>query len=140
MGLGISYINGSEAKFRIFLGLQVLVALVMLAGSPWMPESPRWLIMKGRHDKALEVLRRLHGDVSDKHATPKCEETGPEPYESIPLYQREFNQIEAQIKLEKEQEAHRLGLRVIVSRKSYRWRLFIICFASYPLLIKLGAV
>ena len=42
MGLGFSYISGSELKWRLFIGLQLLCAAIMLIGSIWMPESPRW--------------------------------------------------------------------------------------------------
>lgn len=134
MGLGLAYVKGGEVKFRIFLGLQILVAAVMLVGSWWMVESPRWLIVNGRHEEALDVLRRLHGD-QDTHrsgtgeALAGEEDTGERSgYAAVPLFRREFNQIEAQIKLEREQEEQTVGLRIIVSKPSYRRRLFIILF------------
>lgn len=30
------------------LALQILAPLLLFCGSPWLPESPRWLVMKGR--------------------------------------------------------------------------------------------
>jgi MFS family permease len=41
MGLGFSYINDGELKWRLFIGLQLLCAALMIGGSFWMPESPR---------------------------------------------------------------------------------------------------
>lgn len=116
MGLGFSYINGSELKWRLFIGLQLLCAVIMLVGSIWMPESPRWLVVQARHDEALTVLSRLHG--TSIHET--------EDSQVVPFYRREFNQIEAQIKLE--QENPQWGIVSILKRPSYRKRLFIILF------------
>lgn len=116
MGLGFSYISGSELKWRLFIGLQLLCAAIMLTGSIWMPESPRWLIANNRNDQALLILKRLHG-------TGVSSETNDN---EVPFYQREFNQIEAQIRLE--QETTQLGIVNIVKRASYRKRIFIIVF------------
>ncbi|KIW68037.1 hypothetical protein, variant [Phialophora macrospora] len=115
MGLGFSYIKSGQLKWRIFVGLQLVCAAIMLAGSIWMPESPRWLVMQGHHEEALTVLEKLHGShlplASD---------------DDVPFFRREFNQIEAQIKLE--QQTRQLGIVAILKRPSYRRRLFIITF------------
>ena len=118
MGLGFSYIGGGAGglKWRLFIGLQLFCALIMLVGSIWMPESPRWLVVQKRHDEALTVLSKLHG--TGVHET--------EDSEAMPFYRREFEQIEAQIRLE--QETPQFGLIAIFKRPSYRKRLFIILF------------
>lgn len=56
-----SHIN-SSASYRIPLGLQLLPALVITAGLLILPETPRFLVMKGRKEEAgisLSRLRRL---------------------------------------------------------------------------------
>ena len=116
MGLGFSYIGSGQLKWRLFIGLQLVCAAIMLTGSIWMPESPRWLVTKGRHEEALTVLERLHGS----HVTSESDD------DEVPFYRREFNQIEAQIRLE--QENPQLGIVAILKRPSYRRRLFIILF------------
>ncbi|OAL24111.1 hypothetical protein AYO20_10723 [Fonsecaea nubica] len=114
MGLGFSYIRG-DTKWRIFLGLQLLCALIMIVGSFWMPQSPRWLVMKGRHDEALAVLEKLHGSHDP---------TGQD--DEVPFYRREFYQIEAQIRIER--EAPQLGLVAILKKASYRRRVGLVMF------------
>lgn len=116
MGLGFSYIGHGQLKWRLFIGLQLLCAVVMIAGSLWMPESPRWLVVQDRHEEALHILQKLHGTDSNES----------EEDEEVPFYRREFNQIEAQIKLE--QENPQLGIISIMKRPSYRHRLFLILF------------
>lgn len=45
--------------WRWMLGVIALPALLMFLGMLMLPESPRWLVLKKRGPKALEVLRRL---------------------------------------------------------------------------------
>ncbi|OAL39647.1 hypothetical protein AYO20_01044 [Fonsecaea nubica] len=104
MGLGFSYIE-SDAAWRVFFGLQVLPPLIMLVGAIWMPESPRWLIMKGRDEEALVILRRMHQTSDDDT-----------------FFMGEFNQIRAQLRLEAEQKVNPL---TVLKRPSYRKRLYI---------------
>jgi hypothetical protein len=80
----------------------------MLAGSPWMPESPRWLALANRYDDCLAVLKRIHGNDED---------------ESDSFFAREFHQIRAQIELEKNDK---IGVRDIVRKASYRKRVLLI--------------
>ncbi|KAL7557994.1 hypothetical protein ACA910_000041 [Epithemia clementina (nom. ined.)] len=45
--------------WRYMLGLAAVPAIVMLCGFMWLPESPRWLVMKGRNEEASAVLHGL---------------------------------------------------------------------------------
>lgn len=64
----------------------------------WLPESPRYLIMTGRYEEARRVLGRLH----------EREEAG-----------IEFNQIEAQFRLDNSQPHNWMSL---LTKKTYRKR------------------
>ena len=45
--------------WRWMLGIIAIPALLMFLGMLFLPESPRWLVLKNRAPKAREVLRRL---------------------------------------------------------------------------------
>lgn len=43
-----------------------MVAPLLLAiGSPWVPESPRWLIYNERQEESLIILHKLHSRPND---------------------------------------------------------------------------
>jgi ABC-type glycerol-3-phosphate transport system permease component len=84
----------------------------MLVASPWMPFSPRWLVSVGRHEEALDVLRRIHKGIDEDDS----------------FYLKEFHQIKAQIELDREE---RVGFGAILRKKSYRHRLALILTFSF---------
>lgn len=51
--------------WRYMLGLAGLPALVQLIGSAFMPESPRWLISRGRDAEAKQVLEKIRPKDAD---------------------------------------------------------------------------
>jgi len=53
--------KGTDA-WRWMFGLGVVPSLLFLAGALFLPESPRWLILKGRVEKATAVLSRIGSD------------------------------------------------------------------------------
>ncbi|WP_078086126.1 sugar porter family MFS transporter [Microbulbifer mangrovi] len=48
-----------QYTWRWMLGVEVIPALIWLMMLLWIPESPRWLVMKGRLDDARQVMGRL---------------------------------------------------------------------------------
>lgn len=44
---------------RIPIAVQFAYALILIVGMTILPETPRYLVKKGRHDKALKALARL---------------------------------------------------------------------------------
>ena len=52
--------------WRFPLAVQCLPPIVVLAGSGYIPFSPRWLLSKGRREEAFDVVKRLHRTPDDK--------------------------------------------------------------------------
>ena len=57
--LGLSFAEPSSVAWRFPIAFQIVLALIILAAIPGLPESPRWLMFKGREEEALEVLCAL---------------------------------------------------------------------------------
>lgn len=55
---GLSFVN-SSVSWRFPIAFQIVPALIIIAFILQLPESPRWLILKGRETEASEVLSAL---------------------------------------------------------------------------------
>ena len=77
--MGLAF-GSSGAVWRYMLAFASLPAVILWLGMLGVPESPRWLIVKGRLDEALEVLKAIR---EEKRA------------------QRELNEIKKTIALER---------------------------------------
>ena len=56
-----SSLNFGEWAWRWMLGVEAIPAVLYLFALTFVPESPRWLAMKGREKEALQVLERVSG-------------------------------------------------------------------------------
>jgi MFS family permease len=68
LGYGFSFWekgSGSQNAWRVPLALGVFFPMIFLVGIFFIPESPRWLCMKGREEEAETVLKRLHKNSGD---------------------------------------------------------------------------
>lgn len=97
----------SSAQWRVPLGLQIAPAICLGALILLFPESPRWLMDKGKHEKSRAVLAKLHahGDLND------------------PFVLAEYEQIQQSIAFEHEHEA-KSYLELFKSQTAFR-RLFL---------------
>lgn len=66
IGFGFSFwTRGGIDAWRPPLAIQAGWSLLAMVALYWVPESPRWLIMKGQEAKAQAILEKLHSDASD---------------------------------------------------------------------------
>ncbi len=88
-----------EGLWRVMFGVCALPAVALFVGMLRMPESPRWLIDKGRTDEALVILKTVR---SKERAL------------------AEFAQVETVAEEEKGADADRLGFKDILANKWLR--------------------
>ncbi|KAL6230830.1 hypothetical protein BDW75DRAFT_244462 [Aspergillus navahoensis] len=81
---------GNEWSWRLPTLFQILPSLLQVTFIWFVPESPRWLISRDRHDEALSILTEYHGEGDSSSA----------------FVAAEFLQIRETLRLEKEASAN----------------------------------
>lgn len=61
------YFAGGPLQWRFPLALQLIFPIIVVSVLPFLPESPRWLLLQDRHEEALNVIARLMGKNVDIH-------------------------------------------------------------------------
>ncbi|KAF2033748.1 general substrate transporter [Setomelanomma holmii] len=65
---GCSY-GSDNFSWRFPIAFQTVFALILMLGMIWLPESPRWLLTKDRHEDAAKVIAALRGHAIDDEET-----------------------------------------------------------------------
>ncbi|ETS86282.1 hypothetical protein PFICI_00110 [Pestalotiopsis fici W106-1] len=66
---GLSSISSQEVAWRLPLALPIVFSLMLMASTMLFPESPRWLVMKGKTEDARQSISRLAvGNQADPEA------------------------------------------------------------------------
>jgi sugar porter (SP) family MFS transporter len=61
---GLSYVD-SSVQWRFPVAFQIVFAVCVTGGALMLPESPRWFVMRGHDQEALEVLAALNDSTVD---------------------------------------------------------------------------
>lgn len=59
MNYGFTFLPGKEVSWRFPIAFQIFFALITIALVAFLPESPRWLVLRDRTEEASQVLGRL---------------------------------------------------------------------------------
>jgi MFS family permease len=112
-GYGCYFETNPNIQWRLLLCLQVISPALLLAMTPWLPESPLWSILNDKMDEALQNLRKLHHTKEDPNDI---------------MAREEFVQIQRQIALERSRPS---TLWAMMKVPSYRRRLLIGFFIQF---------
>lgn len=60
---GVDWALSSSGNWRLMIACGLVPVVILLIGMPFLPETPRWLLMRGREQEARRVIRAAQGDV-----------------------------------------------------------------------------
>ncbi|KAJ4157137.1 hypothetical protein NW754_008779 [Fusarium falciforme] len=69
LNYGMSHIPTNPVSWRFPLAFQCFFAILTVMFLPWLPDSPRWLAMRGRNEEAYTILKRLGGSNRSEEQT-----------------------------------------------------------------------
>jgi MFS transporter, SP family, galactose:H+ symporter len=77
-GIAVSYFVGAALagleSWRLILSLSAIPALIVLFFVLRLPDTPRWYLMNGQREQALDLIRRVQGDVNPEEEVRRIEE------------------------------------------------------------------
>lgn len=111
-GYAVYFASNRSFGWRFPLCFQVVPPLALLGGTPWLPQSPRWLVSRNRHDEAWTELQSLR----------QCPE---DPDNAVA--REELREIQDQIALDRKKLMAWGGnpWRAVLSKRSYQKRMII---------------
>jgi len=95
-GIATAYFVGAALagleSWRLILSLSAIPALIVLFFIIRLPDTPRWLLMNDRREEALDLVRRVQGDVNPEEEVQSIEEdlAYEEKGSFLELFQRRF--------------------------------------------------
>lgn len=115
VGVGAYYSTNDVLQWRLPISFSCFWPLALMAFSPWVPESPRWLLTRNRREDAWRIVAKLHGGADD---------------DSMIYAHEEFFQMAQQVQSDAAAWAQG-GNRQLFTKKSYAKRMWMGFFVQY---------
>ncbi|KAJ9144181.1 Hexose transport-related protein [Pleurostoma richardsiae] len=115
LATGVAYASAKAdgaLAFRLPLALQLIPPVFIFAGAIFAPESPRWLTMWGKRERAASIIAKYHGGGDPNH----------------PIVQLEMREFEQGIELQKSSSVW--NYFALVDTHNARWRFLMMFFMS----------
>ncbi|EJU04820.1 MFS general substrate transporter [Dacryopinax primogenitus] len=116
VGVATFYSSNLSFQWRFPIAVGYLWPLGLLICSPWVPESPRWLLLIGRKEEAWEIIAKLHSRPNDPDQA---------------YTKDEFRQMVQQVELDQAAWDSGGGFKQIFTKPSYRSRMWMGFFTQY---------
>ncbi|KAE8383905.1 general substrate transporter [Aspergillus bertholletiae] len=111
VGMGFYFCENEVASWRAPMGIPLVFLVILLGTIPFLPESPRYLLLKGRTAEARQIFSKLN-KISNTNEV---------------LLEEEFDQMQ-------QQAAHDRGMNSswtsMFTYPAYRKRIFLACMIS----------
>jgi len=111
VGVGTYYSPNLSFQWRFPLAVQCVWPLALLCCSPWVPESPRWLLQQNRPEESWHIVAKLHVGASDDLYS-----------DENSFARQEFHQMRKQVEADSKAWTAGGGIRQIFTKPSYRKR------------------
>lgn len=108
VGMGFYFCDNKVASWRAPMGMPLIIPIVLLCAIPFLPESPRYLLLKDRPEEARRIFNKLNTSRSADAS----------------LFDEEFNQMQQQAAYDRVLDSSWKGL---FTRPTYRKRVFLSC-------------
>lgn len=60
IGMGLFFASNPVLQWRIPLAIPLVLIIAIMCYTPFIPESPRYLLLKGDREKAWKIVEKLH--------------------------------------------------------------------------------
>jgi MFS family permease len=113
MGLAFSYTANPNVQWRTPLGLSLVPSTGLLVALYFAPESPRFLLLKGKPEEAWKIVSTLHYDSAD---------------ENQEYVREEFFQMRTQLEFDRTLDSSWIHM---LRKPSYRKRTLMACLVTF---------
>lgn len=119
VGLGFYFVGGKNG-WRGPMGLSAAWPCIALCASYWVPESPRYLVLRGCNTEALNILVRTHADPQNDPTNEHA--------------RHELHLIEHQIELDNTSASKQRSYKMIFKQASLRRRVWMTILLEFALM------
>lgn len=112
IGMGFYFVDNSVASWRAPMGIPLFAPLLLLCAIPFLPESPRFLLLQEKPEAARRIFNQLNETSSTNTA----------------MLDEEFSQMQQQAAYDRVMDS---SWKTLFTKPAYRKRIFLACMLTF---------